>query len=162
VTSERRRVAILVGVLTVGFVVVLGVRPLPVDRIVAGYVLALAAVGLAASTRALRAGAARPPASPLEYALARKPEQQVRPPELVRIEREVTLGTGSAGHLHHRLIPLLREAAVARLGPGFSRERLGDETWELLRPDRPEPDDRTAPGLPLRRIRAIVSTLEEL
>ena len=65
----------------------------------------------------------------------------------MRIEREITLGTSSAGHLHTRLLPLLREAAAARLGVDLelrpsARARLGDDAWELLRPDRPEPDDR--------------------
>ena len=33
---------------------------------------------------------------------------------------------------------------------------LGDDAWELLRPDRPPPADRTAPGLSLRRVRELV------
>ena len=88
--------------------------------------------------------------------------------EVVRIEREITLGSSSAGNLHTRLLPLLRNAAAARLAldfdlhPGRARAALGDETWELLRPDRPVPEDRNAPGLPLRRVQSIVSRLERL
>ena len=79
-----------------------------------------------------------------------------------------TLGASSAGHLHTRLLPLLRDAAMARLGidfdlhPGRARAALGEETWELLRPDRPAPVERNAPGLPLRRVRAVVDRLEQL
>jgi MoxR-like ATPase len=112
--------------------------------------------------RALAAGSDGPAHSPYERALTRKPEPPGRPSELVRVERELTLGTSSAGQLHNRLIPLLRDAAVARLGRDLSRERLGDEAWELLRPDRPEPEDRNAPGVSLRRVRSVVSTLERL
>ena len=80
----------------------------------------------------------------------------------MRIEREITLGTTSAGHLHARLLPLLREAASARLGSRLTRERLGDDAWELLRPDRPEPADRNAPSISVRRVNSIVTTLERL
>jgi hypothetical protein len=162
VRSERSRVATLVAGLTLVLVVLLGLQPVPVERILAGYVLALAGVALASLTRILAAGSRHDPPSPFEYALARKPEEPARPPALVRIEREITLGTTTAGHLHNRLIPLLRDAAVARLGTRATREELGDEAWELLRPDRPEPVDRNGPGVPLRRIRSIVATLEKL
>ena len=158
-TPERRRVAGLVASATAILVVLLGVRPVAVDRILAGYVLALAAIALASLSRSLRA-TGDTAGSQFEHALGRKPEEPVRPPELVRIEREITLGTASAGHLHNRLLPLLRDAAIARLGSDFTREHLGPEAWDLLRPDRPEPADRSAPGLPLRRVRAIVEHLE--
>jgi hypothetical protein len=167
-TPERRRIATASGLATIAFLVVLAVRPAPADRIVAGYVLGLTAVALAALMRSLAAAAAEQPASRFERMLTRTPEQQVRPPELVRIEREITLGMSSAGHLHLRLLPLLREVATARLGLDLDRRSeqaralLGDDAWELLRPDRPPPADRTAPGLPLRRIRELVDTLEAL
>lgn len=159
---ERRRVALPVGVLTLALVVLLAVRPVSSERIVAGYVLALAAVALGFATRLLRAREETPPVSRFELALTRAPSPQTRPPELVRVEREIVLGTTSAGHLHTRLLPLLREAAVARLGAGLTPEALGPDTWELLRPDRPEPLDRHAPGIPFRRVREIVTTLERL
>jgi hypothetical protein len=100
--------------------------------------------------------------------LARKPPQPTRPSELVRIEREITLGASSAGHLHTRLLPLLRDAASARLGIDFelhperAQAALGSETWQLLRPDLPAPTDRNAPGLALRRTRGVVDQLELL
>lgn len=167
-TPERRRIATATALATLAFIVVLGVRPVSAERIVAGYVLALTAIGLAALMRSLSAAATEQPASRFERMLTRTPEQQTRPPELVRVEREITLGTSSAGHLHLRLLPLLREVATARLGLDLERRSeqaralLGDDAWELLRPDRPPPADRTAPGLPLRRIRELVDTLEAL
>ncbi len=159
--SELQRVATLVGGTTLLLVVVLAVRPISLERILAGYVLALAAVALASLTRTLGGEHQRPP-SAFEHALSRRPERPARPPELVRIEREIRLGMTSAGHLHSRLLPLLRDAAAARLGGAVTRERVGDDAWDLLRPDRPEPEDRNAPGLPLRQVRSIVSTLERL
>ena len=158
--SERRRIGMLVGGTTLVLVVALGVRPVSGERIVAAYVLVLAAIAIAALVRALAAGP--PLASPFETALSRAPERPGRPPELIRIERELTLGTSSAGHLHSRLAPLLRDAAAARLGRGLTRERVGDEAWELVRPDRQEPDDRNAPGISLRRVRSVIETLERL
>lgn len=159
---ERRRVALSVGGLTLALVVLLAVRPVSSERIVAGYVLALAAVALGSATRLLGAREETPPVSRFELALTRAPSPQTRPPELVRVEREIVLGTTSAGHLHTRLLPLLREAAVARLGARLTPEALGTDTWELLRPDRPEPLDRHAPGISFRRVREVVTTLERL
>jgi hypothetical protein len=160
--SERRRIGGLVAGLTVALVALLALRPISSERILAGYVLALAAVALAAVTRLLGKDGQPGPVSRFELALSRERPTQSRPPELVRVEREIVLGTTSAGHLHTRLLPLLRDAALARLGARLTREELGDEAWELLRPDRPEPLDRNAPGITLRRVRDVVSTLERL
>jgi hypothetical protein len=162
VSGEPRRAGVLAAGATLLCGVVLGIGPVSVGRIVAGYVLLLAAIAIVSLIRMLGADSEHAPISPFEYALSRTPERPSRPAELVRIERELTLGTSSAGHLHSRLLPLLREAAVARLGHSFTRERVGDDVWELLRPDRPEPDDRSGPGVSLRRIRGVVSTLERL
>jgi hypothetical protein len=162
VSGERRRVAVLVAGLTLALIVILALRPVASERIVAGYVLALAAVGVGAVLRLLASETDPAAASPFELALGRRPTVHTRPPELVRVEREIVLGTTSAGHLHSRLLPLLRDAATARLGTALSREALGDEAWELLRPDRPEPLDRSGPGIPLRRVRDVVTTLERL
>ena len=81
-----------------------------------------------------------------------------------RHQREVTLGTASAYDLHHRLLPQLRQIADARLERGgrvASPETLG-RWWELLRPDRPTPDDRYAPGISQSELRALVADLQRL
>ena len=163
---EQRRIATTFALTTIALIVVLGVHPVSTERILAGYVLALAAIGLAALMRLL--GAERDDTSRFEQVLGRKPVDATRPSEVVRIEREITLGSSSAGNLHQRLLPLLRDAAGARLAldfdlhPARARAALGDDTWELLRPDRPVPEDRNAPGLPLRRVQSIVDELERL
>lgn len=166
--SERRRVATLVVFTTLALIVALGVQPVSVERILAAYLLTLAGIALAALTRILASESTHRHASRFEHALRRSPERPSRPAELVRIEREITLGISSAGHFHNRLAPLLRDAAGARLGfgleerPDAARARLGGGTWELLRPDRPAPEDRSGPGVPLARVRSVVDSLEQL
>jgi hypothetical protein len=167
-SPERRRVTALVVGATIALIVVLGLHPVSTTRIAAGYVLALAAIGLDVCVRTLGAESWRDRGSLFEHAVSRKGPEPTRPSEIVRIEREITLGTSSAGHLHTRLLPLLRDAASARLGidfnlhPDRARAALGDESWDLRRPARPEPMDRSAPGLPMRRVRTVVDMLERL
>jgi hypothetical protein len=172
VRSERSRIATAAGGATVVLVIVLGIRPTSARQILAGYVLVLAAIALAALTRIARNASDSPPASRFDAALRQRVVEPMRPPELVRTEREIRLGTASAGYLHSRLLPLLREAAAARLAAGHdvdlerrpdaARRLLGEEAWELLRPDRPAPADRNSPGISMQRLRAVVDTLETL
>jgi hypothetical protein len=172
VRSERTRIATTVAVVTVVLVVMLGVRPVSVHEILAVYVLVLAAVALAALTRVARSSSDTPPPSAFDAALIVRNVDSSRPPELVRMEREITLGLANAAHLYQRLLPILREAAAARLlaghnvdlerRPAAARSLLGDDAWELVRPDRPAPHDRNAPGISLRQLRDTVSTLERL
>jgi hypothetical protein len=170
--SERRRIGTTVAGATALLVVMLGIRPVSIQQILSAYVLVLAAIALAALTRVARSASDLPPPSTFEAALGARRLDPMRPAELVRTEREIVLGTSSAGHLHERLLPLLREAAAARLsaGHGIDLERrpdaartlLGDEAWELLRPDRPQPGERTGPGISMQRLREVIGTLEKL
>jgi hypothetical protein len=170
--SERSRIATTFTVVTVALVVMLGIRPVSVHEIFAVYVLVLAAVALAALTRVARNSSDTPPQSEFDTALVVRTFDSSRPPELVRMEREITLGLSNAAHLYQRLLPILRDAAAARLltghnvdlerRPTAAKSLLGDDAWELLRPDRPAPRDRNAPGISLRQLRNTVSTLEKL
>jgi hypothetical protein len=165
--SERRRIATSVAVATLALVVALGVQPVPVERILSAYVLVLAAIVLAALTRVLRGTSEFPVPSDFEHALRPRTSVRLRPPELVRIERELRLGSSNAWHLHTRLLPILREVAAARgvdlaRRPEAARRLLGDDAFELLRLDRPEPIDRGGPGAPLARLRECVATLERI
>lgn len=84
--------------------------------------------------------------------------------EVERMEREVTLGAATAYDLHARLLPQLRQIAQARLertGRTMSPETLG-RWWELLRPDRPAPENRHGPGITPSELRALVSDLERM
>ena len=170
--TERRRVLGAVATATGLLLVLLAVRVLPVERLLSIYVLVLAVIALASLTRLAQPAFERPNASRFEHELQAREERPLRPPELVRTERELTLAVATAGHAHRRLVPLLREAAAARLygrhgvelarRPRRAHELLGDELWELVRPDRPEPADRNGPGIPLREIAAAIEQLERV
>jgi hypothetical protein len=102
--------------------------------------------------------------SRFDAALAEPSEPPTRLSGLERMEREVTLARLSSFDLHFRLLPHLREIAQARLegeGKAPSAETLG-RWWELLRADRPAPDDRFAPGISEADLSALVADLERL
>ena len=46
--------------------------------------------------------------------------------------------------------------------PEAARALLGEDAWELLRPDRPPPEDRHGPGVPPRRVAALIERVESL
>ena len=99
--------------------------------------------------------------SELEAALGAGAPREKRLPEVEKLEREVSLATSSAYDLYYRLLPQLREIAQARLertGRTSSPQTLG-RWWELLRPDRPPPDDRFDRGISETELRALVQDL---
>jgi hypothetical protein len=89
---------------------------------------------------------------------------------LEQAERVVVLAAVNSFDLHLRLRPRLQAIAAHRLASrrGLrldsreAREVLGEELWELLRPERPTPDDRFAPGLPLAGQRAALDRIEKI
>lgn len=101
----------------------------------------------------------------LDAALAARTGDPRLPPELARLQREVTLATASSYDLHRRLVPQLREIAetrLARTGARLSPETLG-RWWELLRPDRAAPSREIAErGIPESQLRELVSDLERM
>jgi hypothetical protein len=87
------------------------------------------------------------------------------------LDRVVSAATSHAGDVHLRLRPILREIAangLRRRGvdldaePQAAQELLAPETWELVRPDRPRPDDAFARGLAPARLNAVLDDLEAL
>ena len=99
-----------------------------------------------------------------------KPDTRL--PELVRIEREVVLATGSGFDRQMRVGPLMREIARHRLWtrrgvdldeqPERARELLGGEVWSLLRAGRPEPNSRYARGADVAELRQILERIEKV
>jgi hypothetical protein len=156
-------------VATVATGIVLGVNVFRASDVLAVYLVVLGALTLLALTRPRRS---ETEPSLFESALRRPHAEPLRPPELVRIERELVVGLENAWHLENRLLPILREAAVARLSakhhvdldrrPAAARALLGEDAWDLLRPDRDAPVDRGAAGLPRARLRAVIDVLERL
>jgi hypothetical protein len=142
----------------------------PRTRLLDLYVLFLAGLFMFGFVQATRkVGEAR--ASIFDRALRRRRPPSRRPASLAKLEREVSIAAVTAFDFHARLRPTLREIAAYRLanrgvvldsGSPAVRAALGDELWELLRPDRRPPDDRYAAGLPLARVRAVLDALEKI
>jgi hypothetical protein len=135
------------------------------------YLLAMGGVLLLALVRTTRAHAPPGGASNFDGVLAtmRRPPPDSGAPVLAR---DLDLSTVTAFHLHIRLRPLLREIAAHRLRarygvdldvePGRARELVGARAWELVRPLRPPPADRLAPGPPVSYLREVVAELESI
>jgi hypothetical protein len=154
-------------------VVLLALRPISTSRALSIWFVLLAAIALVNLIRDIRAGDGERRDRRFEAALRRPRNRPAgEPVELLRMERELSLGVGSAAHASRRLLPLLRASASAILGPRYgielarrpeaARTLLGDDVWELLRPDRPEPEDRHGPGIPRERIEMAIARLESL
>ena len=81
------------------------------------------------------------------------------------------IALSNAGDVHWRLRPVLRDVAAAGVhgrgvdldgDPAAARALLGEEAWELVRPDRPRPQDTFAPGLSPAALDRILAVLEDL
>ena len=166
------RVAQLPALLTVALVVLLVVLPNRSELVLHVYALAIAAVALTHLVRVVRAAHPVAAASPFDAGLRKRVRREERLPELAKVEREVSLGMSTAFDLHYRLRPSLNRIAgelrAARRGidldgnPDAARKALGDETWEIVRPDREPPRDRYGAGLELAALRTVVGALEAL
>lgn len=135
--------------------------------------VAFVVVGAIGAAICLAVLAARlPPGSRwFEERLRPRVRTQTWPAQLVRLERTVEWSASSALATHTRLRPVLVEIADARLGrrglrldrdAAEARRLLGPAAWELVRPDRPAPQSRDAPGIGPRELGEILDALEAL
>jgi hypothetical protein len=121
------------------------------------------------------AGAVRALSEALPFARRRRDKDaettHEEPADFARIGRAVASGTASAGDLHLRLRPILREVAIDGLrrhgveldaDPARAQQLLAPTTWELVRPDRPAPADAFARGLPAAQLDLVLDDLEAL
>ncbi len=105
----------------------------------------------------------------------RLPWRRSQPPDRLRqleaLEHATGFALATAFDVHYRLRPHLARIAAHRLAsrgvrlemqPVRARALLGDEAWELVRPDRPAPDNRGGSGLPAARLRRVVEALDGL
>lgn len=169
-TAARLALALAGSIALIGGLVELS--PISTPRALAIWMLLAAALAIATFVGRAREAAGLQEGGRFEAALRRRPPAPGPPAELLRMERQLELGVANAMSARLRLLPLLRAAAAARLGssrgidlernPDGARAALGDEVWELLRPDRPEPADRHGPGVPRRQIELVVDRLESL
>jgi hypothetical protein len=160
---------VLLAAVTLG--ALLALRPLSTSRALAIWIVLVTGMVLVLLVRHSRR-AHTPRRSRFEAALRAVPETPAEPAELLRMERDLELGIAGAAHAHLRLLPLLRSVAEARLSsrhgieldrrPEAARAVLGEDAWELLRPDRPEPADRFDPGVPREQVTALIETVESL
>lgn len=169
-TRDILRAARLMLLPTIAFVAVVGFLPGRTGIAVRIYALAVCGVvlvlALVALLRAYPAASRLRPDSRLAEPLRRPPQS------LMRIEQEAAIGVAGAFDFHLRLRPRLRDLARELLDtrrrvsldgqPDEARAILGDETWELVREDRPPPEDRLARGVPTASLGRVVDTLERV
>jgi len=164
VRIKRLELAAYIVVATIAFVAVALTLPGDRDVELRIYAISLGALLMTAVVSTLGSQLPRGRKSDLTRALDEKPPEPDGVADLRRMEREVTLAVGNAHDLHTKLLPHLRDIAATRLER--TGRRPGPETlgrwWELLRPDRPPPDERFARGISEVDLRALVSDLEKI
>ena len=152
--------------------VALATLPFRHGVMVQAWLLACGGLILLQLVAATRAPALDNEPSSFERALRFVPPPPERPPELARLEREVYLGMTGQFYLHRRLRPTLREIAEQRLrdrrgveldsGDADVLAALGEDGWELLRPDRKEHGNPDAAGIRLAELERVVAALERI
>ena len=135
------------------------------------YLLCMGGVLLLALVRVTRVRAPAERGSQFDMALTamRRAPAESGEPTLVR---DLELSTYNAFHLHARVRPMLCDIAAHRLRgrygidldaePLRARELVGGAAWELVRPDRPPPEDRLSPGPTTAELRTVVDELEAI
>ena len=155
---------------TLGLAFVLGFVPGRAELVARVYALVVAAVILGLAIAALRRAYARE--TPLLPPAPQRQERREIPETLARLEQEVVLATANSFDLHVRLRSRLRVLAAERLAarhaidldrePELARRVLGDETFDLVRVDRPPPVDRLARGMAIKDLDRVVESLERV
>jgi hypothetical protein len=168
---RARRVAELLSLPTIGLAVALVLAP---DRAALEvHVWLLVVLGLAFLAFLGIARAAYPAAaSPFVASLRQPTVAAARPGSLARVEREVSMAGVAAFDVHFRLRPALVQLAAELLSsrrgidlehePDRAHAVLGDDAWELVRPDRPEPRDRHGAGINEADLDRVVTALEHV
>jgi hypothetical protein len=136
------------------------------------YVLVAGGLALLTAVFATREAFPQAESSALAEALEREDPDLERPPDLERTERLLSLAVTTAFDLHYRLRPILREVAEQRLadrrglrldaGGAQVEDALGDELWEIVRPDRVAPEHRFEPGVRPEALHRLVERLESI
>jgi hypothetical protein len=165
-----RRLLQQAGLITLPLVAVLVARLPYLSLALRLWLVALGAIAIGALSERALAGR---PVHDVAGARLRWPWARPARPERVRsleeLEHAVDFALGTAFDLHFRLRPHLRLVAEYRLAtrgvrldtqPERARALLGQDAYELVRPDRPEPEDRGAGGLDLPTLRRVVEALD--
>jgi hypothetical protein len=156
---------------TVGVVVALVLAGSSHGLALLAYVLFLGALALLNLTARLRATL---PAEPDFEQLLGRSDRGAEPIEqLETLSRTLSAAGWNQSELHYRLRPPVREIVAARLSrrhgvdldrqPERARALLGDgRAWELVRPDRERPQDRSARGWSRRELSELLDELEAI
>jgi hypothetical protein len=160
----------LLLVATFGFALALELAGKADGLALLAYVLFLGGLGALVLVRRLRMELPREPSFRRLLPPAADEEQPLE--QLRAVERRVRNAQTSAIDVHVELRPLVREIAETRLSrdhgvelerePERARSLVGPRTWELVRPERPFPEERQGPGLPRRELEQLVAELEAL
>jgi hypothetical protein len=155
---------------TVALLVVAAFVPGRLGLAVRIYALVVCGAALALALGALRR--AYPAETPLGGSVAATSSRRQSPSTLGRIEHEAALGVVGSFDLHYRLAPRLRSVTAGLLAarrrisldaqPEAARDVVGEETWELVRPNRPAPEDRLARGISPEELGRVVESLERI
>ena len=134
------------------------------------YLLLLCALALALLRQRIRASF--PVAIPLESRVRKPASRDERIQQLEALSQRIAAAETSTFDLHYRLRPVLRQIVAARLArrhgvdldrdPERSRMLVGEELWELVRPDREPPEERFARGLSNRQVDGLIDRVEAL
>jgi hypothetical protein len=156
---------------SLGLVVALLVAPQRATLAIHVWLLIVLGLAFVAFVRLLQALYPRVP-SPFDGSLRRHQPPAERPGSLSRLEREVSMAGSAAFDVHFRLRPVIQELATELLSSrrGIDLERdpeqahaaLGDDVWELVRPDRPQPTERHGSGIDEARLGRVVTALERV
>lgn len=167
---QRRRAVTLVVVLTLARLTAYGLGRPSAGVANRGYVFGLGAVAAYVLLTYIAAVTVAPqPTAFDELATVTTPPRE-RPTRLAALEDLAAFGADRAQGLHHHLRPYLRELVADRLAlrridldtDPRAPAALSPLGWELLRPDRPEPDHARGPGLTATEVAALTDLLEHL
>jgi hypothetical protein len=142
------------------------------DALLEVYLLGIGGVLLLALVRTTSETGSRTKESEFDRAVADLNRRYPPDSGELTLVHDVQQSVASTFHLHMRLRPILREIAAHRLSMRFgvdlrreperARELIGVEAWELVRPERPPPSDRLAPGPPASQLSKVVEELERI
>ncbi|MFZ0214610.1 MAG: hypothetical protein WAM30_01585 [Candidatus Dormiibacterota bacterium] len=175
-SGARTRAIAWAGIATVLFLVALAVRTDLAATLFRAWALAVGTIGLALLVAILLREVPAEPLPrrrllPLLRRLRRPPGRPREVPQLTEMERIVAFATSNAFDVHFRLRPrlvLIADYRLARHGlslagpPARLQPLLGDDAWDLVRPDRPVPENRNGPGISRAAITRAVEALDAL
>jgi hypothetical protein len=165
--------AAFLAVAAVALMTVIATVPRYRERALQVFLVVAGAVAIRLLVVAVVDATSRPGPFAFDRALIPPPPRELSvPSEPERIRFEVGAATRRSMELHHQLRRRLRRLAADRLASGHgvdldgdpdaARRILGDEAWDLLRPDRVAPEDRFGPGMPVEGVTRIVAAVEDL